>query len=117
MELHETSLVLNYVFGSSHVLNPLRKRVGNEGMGTHIYFRNFGGKGYLARLGTIPSVMTFPTTVMALHTCYTLVSIVVSLLLLGKTFSQLGVLRSMLTFLGQFATKRPFALRLTSLGN
>ena len=86
-------------------------------MGTHIYFRNFDGKGYVARLGTIPSVMTFPTTVMALHTCYTLVSIALSLLLLGNTFSQLGVLRSMLTFLGQFATKGPFALRPTSLGN
>ena len=86
-------------------------------MGIHIFINNFGGKGYLARLGAIPSVMPFPTTVMTLHMCYTLISIALSLLLLGNTFSQSGVLRSMLTFLGQFATKGPFALRLTSLGN
>ena len=54
--------------------------------GTHIYFRNFGGKGNLVRLGTIPSVRPFPATVIALHTCYTLVSITLSLLLLGNTF-------------------------------
>ena len=86
-------------------------------MGTHIFIRNFGREGYLARLGTIPSVMSFHTTIITLHTCYTLVSIALSLLFLGNTFSQLGVLRSMLIFLEQFAMKGPFPLRLTSLGN
>ena len=85
--------------------------------GTHIYIRNFGEKGYLARLGRIPSIMPFPTTVIALHTCYTLISIVLSLLLLSNTYPRAGVLRGMLTFLGLFASKGPFALRLTSLGN
>ena len=86
-------------------------------MGTHIYFRDFGGKGYLARLGTIPSIMPFPAIVIVLHTCYTLVSIALSLLLRGNTYLRSGVLRDMLTFLGLFATKKPFAFRLTSLGN
>ena len=61
--------------------------------------------------------MPFPATVMALRMCYTLVSIALSLLLLGNTFFQSGVLRSMLTFLDQFATKGLSALRLTFLGN
>ena len=65
----------------------LRKRVGNKCMGTHIFIRNFGGKGYLARLGTIPSVMPFPAIVIALHTCYTLFSITLSVLFLDNTFT------------------------------
>ena len=75
----------------------LRKRVSNKCMGTHIYFRDFGGKGYLARLGTIPSIMPFPAIVIVLHTCYTLVSIALSLLLRGNTYLRSGVLRDMLT--------------------
>jgi len=117
MEFHETSLVLNYLFVCSHVLNPLRKRVSKKCMETHIYIRNFGGKGYLARLGTIPSVMPFLAIVIALHTRYTLVSIALSLLLLGNTFPRSRVLRGMLTFLGLVAVKGPFAVKLTSLGN
>jgi len=95
----------------------LRKRVSNKCMRTHIYIRSFGRKGYLTGLGTIPSVMSFPTTAIALHTCYTLVSIALNLLLLGHTFPKLRVLRGMLTFLGLFVTKGPFSLKLTSLGN
>jgi len=77
VEFHEASPVLNYVFVCSCVLNPLRKRVSNKCMGIYIFIRNFGGKGYLARLGTIPSVMPFPA-IIALHTCYTLFSITLS---------------------------------------
>ena len=53
MEFYETSLVLNYVFVCSRVLDPLRKRVSNKCMGTHTYIRNFDGKWYLARLETL----------------------------------------------------------------
>jgi len=77
-------------------------------MGTHIYIRSFGRKGYLTGLGTIPRVMPFLATVIALHMCYTL---------LGNPFPRSGVLRSMLTFLGLFVMKEPFSLKLTSLGN
>ena len=59
-------------------------------MGTHIYIKGFGGKGYLARLGTILSVMPFPAIVIAVHTCYTLVSIALSLLFLDNTFFPIG---------------------------
>ena len=86
MEFHKTRLVLNYVLGCSHVYKPLRKRVSNKCMGTHIYIGGFGGKGYLIRLRIIPSVMSFPTTVITLQACYILVSIALSLLLLGNTF-------------------------------
>jgi len=86
-------------------------------MGTHIYVRSFGRKGYLTGRGTISSVMSFPATVIALHTCYTLVSIALSLLLLGHTFPRSRALRGMLTFLGLFAMKGPFFLRLTSVDN
>jgi len=117
MEFYETSLVLNYVLGCSHVYNPLRKRVSKKFMGIPIYIRSFGGKGYLAGLGTIPSVMPFPATVITLDTCYIVVSMALSLLLFGNTFPRSRVLRDAWTFLGLFATKGPFALRLTSLGN
>jgi len=83
----ETNLILNYVLSSSRVYNPLRKKVSNKCMGTHIYIRRFGGKEYLARLGTIPSVISFPATIIALHMCYILVSMPIRLLLLGNTFS------------------------------
>jgi len=86
-------------------------------MGTHIYIRNFGMKGYLARLGTISTVMPIPAAAITLHTCYILISIALSLLLLGNTFLRSGVLRDTLTFLGLFGRKKPFALMLTSLGN
>ena len=79
-------------------------------MGTHIYIRNFGGKWYLVRLGTIPSVTPFLATVVAPHMCYTLVSIALSLLFLGNTFPWSRVLRDMLTFLSLFAMKGPFTL-------
>ena len=113
MEFHETSLVLKYVFGCSRVLNPLRKRISKHTLTLGILM----GKGYLARLGTIPSVMPFPAIVITLHTYYILVFIVLSLLLLGHTFPKLRALRGLLTFLGQFSTRGPFAFRLMSLGN
>jgi len=108
-EFHETSCVLNYVLGCSHVDNPLRTRVSNKCMGTHIYIRNFYGKGYLTVLGTIPSAMSLPLTVIALHMCYILVPIALNLLLLGNTFPRSGVLRGTWTFLGLFTTKWPFS--------
>ena len=86
-------------------------------MVTHIYIRSFGRKSYLTRLGTIPSIVSFPATVIALYTCYTLVSIALNLLLLGNTFPRSGALRGVLAFLGLFATKGPFALRFASFGN
>ena len=86
-------------------------------METHIYIRSFGRKGYLTGLETIMSVMSFPTIGIALHTCYTVVSIALSLLLLGHTFPRSRALRGMLTFLGLFAMKGPFFLRLTSVDN
>jgi len=52
---------------------------------THL-LQDFGGEGYLVRLGTIPSVRPFPATVIALHMCYTFVPIALSLLLFGNTF-------------------------------
>ena len=64
------------------------------------------GKGTLLGLGQ-SSVMPFPATVIALHTCYILVSIALSLLLLGNIFPRSGVLRGALTFLGLFAKKGP----------
>jgi len=85
-------------------------------MGTHIYIKGFGGKGYLARLGTIPTIMPFLATVIGLRKCYILVFIALNLLLLGNTFPRSGVLTSAWTFLGLFATKGPFTLRLTSFG-
>jgi len=45
IEFHEMNLVLNYVLSFSSVYNPLRKRVSNKCMGTHIYIKNFGRKG------------------------------------------------------------------------
>ena len=117
MKLHETSLILHHVLGCSCVCNLLRKRVSHKYMGTHIYIKSFGRKGYLTELGIIPGVMSFPATVIALHTCYTLVSITLSLMLPGHTFPRLRALKGMLTFLGLFAMKGPFALRLTSIGN
>jgi len=117
MEFHETSLILNYVLACSRVYNPLRKTVSNKCMGTHIYIKSFGVKGYLARLRKIPSIMPFPAIVITLHTCYILVSIALTLLLLCNTFPRLGVLMGMGAFLGLFATKGPFALGLTSIGN
>jgi len=86
-------------------------------MGTHTYIKKFGGGGYLVGLGIIPSIIPFPVTVTAIHMCYTLVSIALNFLLPGNTFPRSGVLRGMLTFLGLFSTKGPFALRLTSFGN
>ena len=43
--------------------------------------------------------MAFSATVIALHTCYILVPIALSLLLLGNTFPRSGVLRGTLTYL------------------
>jgi len=71
------------VLGCSHVYNPLRKRVSNKCMETHIYIKNFGRKEYL---GNIPNVMSFPATVIALHMCYILVFVALILLFLGPTF-------------------------------
>jgi len=62
-------------------------------MGTHVYIGNFGKKGCLAGLGTIPSAMSFPATVITPHTCYILISVALSLLLLGNTSPRSGVLR------------------------
>jgi len=74
--------------------------------------------GVLMRKGglrTVPSIMLFPATVIALHTCYILVSLALSLLLLGSTLPRSGVLKGVQTLLILFGTKGPFTLRLTSL--
>ena len=85
MELHTTSVMLNYVLGCSYTYNPLRKRVSNKCMVAYIYFRSFRGKRYLTRLGMISSKVSFLFTVIALHKCYALLSIASGLLLLDNT--------------------------------
>ena len=69
------------------------------------------------REGTLVGKGSPLSTIIVLHTCYIILSIALSLLLLDNTTLRLGVSRSMMTFLDLLATKRPFTLRHASLGN
>ena len=72
--------------------------------------------GNLRWLGTILSeVSSF--IVITGHTCYILLSIVLSLFLPGNTILWWGILRDVWTFLSLLATKRTFPVKLATLGN
>jgi len=66
---------------------------------------------------SISSEVSLLSIAIALHTCYILVSIALSLLFLGNTILRSGVLRCSWTMLSLLAKKRPLAFRFAALGN
>ena len=110
IELHKSSLNLNYTIGCSHVYIPLKKRVSNECMETNIKFGSFSRIIYLGRLRKILSVMPLLFTIIILHTFYILISIALSLLLFGNAIFEAWALRRTWTPLKLLASKRPITL-------